>query len=732
MKHNYIKVLTTILFVFFFTTSYSQTTIYVNSSTGNDFTGNGTSGTPYKTFHKGYTIASSGNTIDLTGIFTWTDSDETGDATNFGYTISKNLTIQGHGPGNTTVQAHVSPLLADRRVFSITNGMTVKFKDLMIRHGRGWGGYIGTGTTYYSYDGGAIGSGSNQGVSSGVNLTLENVHISNNYGDYSTAGVYCDGAFSATNCTFDNNVLKNGGLASALLLYMSNTDPKRDLISCTFYNNTSSTGDKPAVFIDRSGANVMNCTFLNNDCGIKAYAIYDNDEELHITNSIIANSIKYDLFATSGGDNAVKCTNSIIEVEEPGGKVINYTNCLTGNQALLNVTTPITNGGNNNLTPYAALTSGSVAINAGVTGNFGDTNSGGIIAVPSIDQIGSDRVGNTDIGSYEVTIISPTITFSDINKTYGDANFNLSAASNSGGAISYTIEGTNTTGTTLSGSNNEIVNIGSAGSITIRATQVANGIYSAGTKDITLTINKATLTVTADNKIKEYGDANPTFTVAYSGFKNTETESVLTTAPTATSTATATSNVGSVNIITVSGGVDDNYDFTYVTGTLTINKASQSITFGSLTHTDDVFDLSATTTSGLNISYTSSANSVATISGTTVTVLTTGSTVITASQSGNNNYHPATDVSQVLLIQALDIEGSVISKLKLYPNPTNDYLYIEGNDNPLTISIYSVSGKKVNSAENTNKIDVKRLSNGIYIIRIKEGLKEITKKFIKI
>ena len=42
----------------------------------------------------------------------------------------------------------------------------------------------------------------------------------------------------------------------------------------------------------------------------------------------------------------------------------------------------------------------------------------------------------------------------------------------------------------------------------------------------TLTINKATLTVTADNKIKEYGAANPTFTLTYSGFKNSETKSV--------------------------------------------------------------------------------------------------------------------------------------------------------------------------------------------------------------
>jgi hypothetical protein len=36
----------------------------------------------------------------------------------------------------------------------------------------------------------------------------------------------------------------------------------------------------------------------------------------------------------------------------------------------------------------------------------------------------------------------------------------------------------------------------------------------------TLTINKAVLTITANNASREYGDANPSFTVAYSGLLN--------------------------------------------------------------------------------------------------------------------------------------------------------------------------------------------------------------------
>ncbi len=172
---------------------------------------------------------------------------------------------------------------------------------------------------------------------------------------------------------------------------------------------------------------------------------------------------------------------------------------------------------------------------------------------------------------------SPTITFGDIDKIYGDANFDLTTTSNSAGAITYTIEGANTTGTTLSGASNKTVNLGNVGSLTIRATQAANGIYSSGTKDITLTINKATLTATADDKAKDYGDANPAFTISYSGFKNSETSAVLTVEPTASSIASTTTNVGNVDI-DVAGGLDNNYDFSYVKGTLTIGKATLTVT----------------------------------------------------------------------------------------------------------------------------------------------------------
>ncbi|WP_299125577.1 Calx-beta domain-containing protein, partial [uncultured Tenacibaculum sp.] len=119
----------------------------------------------------------------------------------------------------------------------------------------------------------------------------------------------------------------------------------------------------------------------------------------------------------------------------------------------------------------------------------------------------------TAIGT--ITNDDPTITFNDITVTYGDANFNLGATSNSGGAITYSIIGA-PNGTGLLGTNNQVVSIGNAGTVTIRATVAANGVYASGTKDITLTIDPKALTVSVTANSKTY-DGNNDATVTLGG-----------------------------------------------------------------------------------------------------------------------------------------------------------------------------------------------------------------------
>ena len=85
-----------------------------------------------------------------------------------------------------------------------------------------------------------------------------------------------------------------------------------------------------------------------------------------------------------------------------------------------------------------------------------------------------------------------------------------------------------------------------------------------------LTIEKAPVTVGVQDVTITEGDAIPSFTLTYSGWRNSDKESnAFTTKPTATTTATASSKAGNYPI-TVSGGSAKNYALTYTQGTLTI------------------------------------------------------------------------------------------------------------------------------------------------------------------
>jgi hypothetical protein len=109
-----------------------------------------------------------------------------------------------------------------------------------------------------------------------------------------------------------------------------------------------------------------------------------------------------------------------------------------------------------------------------------------------------------------------------------------------------------------------------AGGHTITAIYSGDPTYSTNTQTLNQTVNPAPLTITADNQSKVHGAANPPLTYTVSGFVNGDTTASFTTPPTLSTTATASSGVGSYSII-ISGAVAPNYSITYVNGTLTIN-----------------------------------------------------------------------------------------------------------------------------------------------------------------
>ena len=125
----------------------------------------------------------------------------------------------------------------------------------------------------------------------------------------------------------------------------------------------------------------------------------------------------------------------------------------------------------------------------------------------------------------------------------------------------------------------------SKGTVTNTKTTFVNG---------TLTITKAPLTIKADSYTKVEGEENPTFTLTYEGFKNNETSDVLTKQPTVSCSATKDSPAGDYPV-TVSGAEAQNYEISYVAGTLTITANSPELNDG------DVF--TATNAEGVELTF---------------------------------------------------------------------------------------------------------------------------------
>lgn len=82
----------------------------------------------------------------------------------------------------------------------------------------------------------------------------------------------------------------------------------------------------------------------------------------------------------------------------------------------------------------------------------------------------------------------------------------------------------------------------------------------------------------------------------------------------------------------------------------------------------------------------------------------------------------------------LSVTENKLQSVKLYPNPTQDFLTISGNDNFENIAIYDLLGKNIaNQKANSNNltIDVTSFKTGIYILKINQEKNTRFLKFVK-
>jgi len=323
----------------------------------------------------------------------------------------------------------------------------------------------------------------------------------------------------------------------------------------------------------------------------------------------------------------------------------------------------------NSLNSLPAITATPDGLGASVSQNITD-------GTATITVKGNDYSANpANTHTYTVTFMAETnISASDVITAYGTTKDIPVTTNNDQSSIEYTVADPGIAKI----ENGKIVPL-KAGSTTLTLSQKASKNYTAASKTIKITVNKAQLTVTADNATRPYGSANPTFTLSYTGFVNGETEAALAVKPTATCNATSTSPAGTYDI-TAAGGKSDNYSFSYKKGTLTITSSSVQISIspiGEKKYGDAAFDLQATSPNQETpITYTVADPTVARIDNGRVTILKAGSTTITARQAASANYGEAS-ASTPLVIKKASLTASVNNATRRYgeENPAFSFSY---------------------------------------------------------
>lgn len=172
----------------------------------------------------------------------------------------------------------------------------------------------------------------------------------------------------------------------------------------------------------------------------------------------------------------------------------------------------------------------------------------------------------------------------------------------------------------------------------------------------TLEITKRQLNASTGEYSRLYGEDNPTFRIKYAGFVNNEDSTVIQVLPRAKTEAEKTSPVGTY-AITIGGGEATNYDFAYTDGKLTIEKAYQDLTweqdFEDVT-VDQEIELLAKVSSGLNVEYTVSDESIASIDvvGKKAFLIckAAGNVTVKATHKGNENYYKTNTINKVVKI----------------------------------------------------------------------------------
>ncbi|MBI5656087.1 MAG: right-handed parallel beta-helix repeat-containing protein [Geobacter sp.] len=547
--------------------------------------------------------------------------------------IDKDLTISGPGAPNLIISGGDMT-----RIFTVNSGRTVHISGLTISHGK-------------SFDGPAI-------FNSGV-LTVANSTISGNYAQSSSgSGIYNNpgATLTVTGCTISGNT------ADALGGGIYNNNGTAAITNTTIFGNAALSGGGGMLNNSAGTLTVDNSTIAGNSGG---GLINLSGGMVTIRNAIFWGSGSYisgvatisDSIVTNGCYPGSTCTN-VSSADPLLGVLGNY-------------------GGNTGTIPLLA---GSPAI-----------DSGSCASGPATDQRGMSRPQDAtcDMGAYERGVPAAlTATAGTPQSTVINTAFATSLAARVVDSLGSVLDGISVT-FTGPGSG---AGIGAAGSAVTNSSGIATyGVSANGTAgSYTVTAAVSALSATynlANNKgtaTVSLGNLTATYDGTAKAATATTTPAGLTMALTYDGSASAPTNVGSYAVVAAVN--DSNYNGT-ASGTLTINKGSQAIAFG----TAPAVVVGGTGTVGATggastspVLFSSTTTSVCTISGTTVTGMIAGTCTIAANQAGDANYDAAPQVTQDITV------GKESQSITFAPLPPK-YFGVA----PFTISATATSGLPV-------------------------------------
>lgn len=109
-----------------------------------------------------------------------------------------------------------------------------------------------------------------------------------------------------------------------------------------------------------------------------------------------------------------------------------------------------------------------------------------------------------------------------------------------------------------------------------------------------------------------------------------------------------------------------------------------------------------------------------------------GTDVVFNYMAGSPDNIPVSEIRKLMFSSYTGLNSTLSADVHVFPNPSSDYITLSNHsDENITVEVYALSGMHVMSSivyAGNDKIDVRRLSKGIYIIKVNN----IVLKFSKI